>query len=312
MGHNAFFAFTVCGVLGYSWQQALAAVFLSGVLFTALAAVGFRAAIVDAMPTSLKQAIAAGIGLLITLLGLEWEGSCRRAERRSSSWATCVARRWPSRGRVSRDGRAHRAAARGAILFGLVGALATAWWLGLAPIEGIVQLPPSLAPTAFHMDLAGLAQRGPGVLAIVFVFFLTDLFDTVGPCRSGRAGGPAARGRLPGGARAPRGCRLDRAGRRPRHLDRHRVRRERRRVAAGGRTGLTAVTTGSSCSRDCPPADRADGERVRAGRVEIGTGRASPSSSTRSSRRRSSWSEFMLSAVREIVWTIRPRRSPPS
>src|SRR5207244_13265779 len=74
MGHNAFFAFTVCGVLGYRWQEALAAVFLSGVLFAALAAVGFRSAIVDAVPTSLKHAIAAGIGLLIALLGLEWGG----------------------------------------------------------------------------------------------------------------------------------------------------------------------------------------------------------------------------------------------
>ena len=93
--------------------------------------------------------------------------------------------------------------ARGAILFGLVGALATAWWLGLAPIEGIVQLPPSLAPTAFHMDLAGLAQRGPGVLAIVFVFFLTDLFDTVGTLVGvGAQAGLLRAGRLPRAERA--------------------------------------------------------------------------------------------------------------
>ena len=307
MGHNAFFAFTVCGVLGYSWQQALAAVFLSGVLFTALAAVGFRAAIVDAMPTSLKQAIAAGIGLLITLLGLEWGGIVQ------PSGATLLQLGDLRRPAVAVSGvgflvmavlTARRA--RGAILFGLVGALATAWWLGLAPIEGIVQLPPSLAPTAFHMDLAGLAQRGPGVLAIVFVFFLTDLFDTVGTLVGvGAQAGLLRAGRLP---RAERALLADAvstalAG----VLGTSTVTayvESAAGVAAGGRTGLTAVTTGllmlsglfllpivQTMSASVPVAwEIGTGTRltfvqypiVAPALVLVGT--------------------FMLSAVREIVW----------
>src|SRR5262249_25572579 len=141
MGHNAFFAFTVCSILGYRWQEALAAVFLSGVLFAALATVGFRSAIVDAVPASLKHAIGAGIGLLITLLGLEWGGIVRASnatllqlgDLRSPAvavtgvgflvMAVLTARR-----------------ARGAILLGLASALVTAWWLGLTRADGIVQL----------------------------------------------------------------------------------------------------------------------------------------------------------------------------
>ncbi|MCS7065304.1 MAG: NCS2 family permease, partial [Fimbriimonadales bacterium] len=74
MGHNAFFAYTVCLLMGFTWQQALAAVFISGVLFILLSAVRFREAIVEAIPESLKHSIAVGIGLLITLIGLQWGG----------------------------------------------------------------------------------------------------------------------------------------------------------------------------------------------------------------------------------------------
>ena len=70
MGLNAFFAFTICGSMGYSWQAALAAVFVSGILFIAITATGFRQMIVNAIPMSLKRAIGAGIGLFIALIGL--------------------------------------------------------------------------------------------------------------------------------------------------------------------------------------------------------------------------------------------------
>ena len=247
MGHNAFFAFTVCGVLGYRWQEALAAVFLSGVLFTALAAVGFRSAIVDAVPASLKHAIAAGIGLLITLLGLEWGGIVRAS---SATLMQLGNLRSPA---VAVSGVGFLVMAvltarrtRGAILFGLASALLTAWWLGVTRVEGIVQLPPSLAPTAFHMDLAGLMARGLGVLTVVFVFFVTDLFDTVGTLVGvGAQAGLLQGGRLP---RAERALLADAlattcAG----ILGTSTVTayvESAAGVAAGGHTGLTAVTTG--------------------------------------------------------------------
>ena len=79
MGHNAFFAFVVCapsiaGGFGYTWQQALAAVMISGLAFVALSFFGFREALISAVPESLKYGIAAGIGLLIAVIGLEYGG----------------------------------------------------------------------------------------------------------------------------------------------------------------------------------------------------------------------------------------------
>jgi AGZA family xanthine/uracil permease-like MFS transporter len=70
MGLNAFFSFTVCGVMGYSWQAALSAVFISGIFFVLITATGLRQKIVSAIPLSLKRAISAGIGLFIALIGL--------------------------------------------------------------------------------------------------------------------------------------------------------------------------------------------------------------------------------------------------
>ncbi|MFW5870724.1 MAG: solute carrier family 23 protein, partial [Candidatus Sumerlaeota bacterium] len=79
MGHNAFFAFVACGTVasggfGLTWQQALGANFVSGALFLILSFFGFRAKIMRIVPPGLRLAIAAGIGLLITLLGLQWAG----------------------------------------------------------------------------------------------------------------------------------------------------------------------------------------------------------------------------------------------
>ena len=77
MGHNFFFAFTVVGTMGYSWQVALGAVFLSGVAFLLMSVWGVRERLLHAIPDSLKRGIAVGIGLLITLVGLEWSGLVR-------------------------------------------------------------------------------------------------------------------------------------------------------------------------------------------------------------------------------------------
>src|SRR5262245_9607802 len=74
MGHNFFFAFTVVGAMGYPWQTALGAVFISGVVFLLMSIWGVRESLVSAIPDSLKRGIAVGIGLLITLVGLEWSG----------------------------------------------------------------------------------------------------------------------------------------------------------------------------------------------------------------------------------------------
>lgn len=79
MGHNFYFAFTVCGAvaaggMGYRWETALGAVFVSGVIFVVLTKFGFRETLFNAIPESLKHAISVGIGLLIAFVGLQWAG----------------------------------------------------------------------------------------------------------------------------------------------------------------------------------------------------------------------------------------------
>src|SRR5215831_4306806 len=74
MGHNFFFAFTVVAGMHYTWQVALGAVFVSGIVFLLMSVIGAREALVHAIPDSLKRGIAVGIGLLITLVGLQWSG----------------------------------------------------------------------------------------------------------------------------------------------------------------------------------------------------------------------------------------------
>src|SRR4030095_7253837 len=77
MGHNFFFAYVVVLTMKVPWQVALGAVLLSGIIFVATASFGLRELVVDAVPDSLKSAIAVGIGLLVTLIGLEWAGLVR-------------------------------------------------------------------------------------------------------------------------------------------------------------------------------------------------------------------------------------------
>src|SRR5262245_35609221 len=77
MGHNFFFAFTVVAGMGFRWEVALGAVFLSGVAFVVMSLWGVREQLMRAIPDSLKHGIAVGIGLLITLVGLEWSGVVR-------------------------------------------------------------------------------------------------------------------------------------------------------------------------------------------------------------------------------------------
>lgn len=74
MGHNFYFTYIVVLILGYTWQEALGAVFIAGILFILLSTVGLRETLMDALPDCLKSGIPVGIGLLIVLVGLEWSG----------------------------------------------------------------------------------------------------------------------------------------------------------------------------------------------------------------------------------------------
>src|SRR5262245_19454587 len=181
MGHNAFFAFTVCGAMGFSWPQALAANLVSGSLFTLLVLLGASRAFVDVVPDSLKHAIAVGIGLLLAMIGLQWGGLVK------GDPATLVALGdlGSAAVLVSMAGFLVMAAlwvrkVRGAILLGMLAALAVALVTGVAKYEGVVSMPPSLAPTLFAFDFSTPARGWAEFAAVVFVLLFLDVFDTIG------------------------------------------------------------------------------------------------------------------------------------
>jgi AGZA family xanthine/uracil permease-like MFS transporter len=179
MGHNIFFAVVVCGTMGYTWQVALGANFLSGVIFVGLALAGVWGKMVAAVPDALKYGIAVGIGLLIALVGLEYGGIVvdspgvlvALGDLTSQPvllvlfglalTAVLLVLRFP-----------------GAILVGILGTAAAGLPLGVVKFHGVVAPVPSLAPTFLKLDIAGAVETG--LVAVVFVFFLLDVFDAIG------------------------------------------------------------------------------------------------------------------------------------
>lgn len=181
MGHNAFFAFTVCGAMGFTWPQALAANLLSGSIFTLLVLLGASRAFVDVVPDSLKHAIAVGIGLLLAMVGLQWGGFVKG----DPATLVTLGDLGSAPVLVSTVGFLSMAAlwvrrVRGAILLGMLAALAVALPCGIAKVEGVVSLPPSLAPTFLAFDFSTPARGWIDFGAVVFVLLFLDVFDTVG------------------------------------------------------------------------------------------------------------------------------------
>jgi len=201
MGLNAYFTFTVVGAMGVPWQTALGAVFISGILFIVLTLTRAREMVINAVPSSLKSAIGAGIGLFIAFIGLRNGGIV------VPSPATTVAL-----GDLSEPGTllavigivltgglmAMRV--RGAILWGIVATAIVAFAMGIAPLpSGVVQLPSfsDWAPVFGKLDWLGALRLG--FFEIVFAFLFVDLFDTVGTLIgvAGQGGFLDKEGRLP-------------------------------------------------------------------------------------------------------------------
>ncbi|MBN2210753.1 MAG: NCS2 family permease [Sedimentisphaerales bacterium] len=198
MGHNFFFAFTVCGAttmggFGLSWQEALAANFIAGMLFLLLSSLGLRGAIMRAIPQNITYAIAAGIGLLIALVGLEWAGIIVRhpvVYVKLGSLLNPISL-------LSIFGLLLIAALlslhfRGAILVGMaitaaVGYIATKWLGGnwgyeLVSASTNTALPHVSATFGklFEALPKLIGRGGATVVLVVFIFLLLDVFDTIG------------------------------------------------------------------------------------------------------------------------------------
>ncbi len=179
MGLNAYFTFTVVKGMGVSWQAALGAVFLSGILFLAISLFRVREWIINAIPLSLKLGIGAGIGLFLGLLGLEGMGLVVADPatfvtfghvRNPATALACI-------GFLLITGLTARGVT-GAILVGIVITAALGAPLGLTRFHGLIDMPPSLAPTLLRMDVAGALALG--IPAVVLTFFLLDVLDNAG------------------------------------------------------------------------------------------------------------------------------------
>jgi AGZA family xanthine/uracil permease-like MFS transporter len=179
MGLNAYFTYTVCLKMHIPWQTALGAVFLSGIIFLALTAAGIRQMILRSIPHELYAAVASGIGLFIAFIGF------RNAGLVVSDPATFVGLgniRNPTTA-LALFGLALMVAleikkVRGSILIGVVTTTAIAWALGLVhwtPTGGGIQ---ALGATFLKLDIRGALSKG--LLEIIFVFFFVDLFDNLG------------------------------------------------------------------------------------------------------------------------------------
>jgi AGZA family xanthine/uracil permease-like MFS transporter len=180
MGLNAYFTFGVVMGMKFSWQVALGCVFISGVIFLILSVLPVREWIVNAIPKSLKMAIAAGIGLFLALIALKEAGIVVGSE------ATLVKagdlHKWPVI--LAALGFALIAALEyrkipGGVIIGILAVSIASWLLPTeAKFAGVVKLPPSIGPVFLQMDIAGALNVG--LITVVFAFLFVDLFDNSG------------------------------------------------------------------------------------------------------------------------------------
>ena len=179
MGLNAFFTYTVVMTMGYSWQTALGAVFLSGAIFFLLSIFKIREWIINSIPLALRAGIAAGIGLFLAIIALKNAGIV------VDHPATLV-----GLGDMSKGGAllaclgffviaalAYRKVT-GAVMIGILLVAGLSIVLGLSELQGVVSMPPSLMPTLLQLDIAGALDIG--LISVIFAFLFVDLFDTSG------------------------------------------------------------------------------------------------------------------------------------
>jgi AGZA family xanthine/uracil permease-like MFS transporter len=246
MGLNAFFAFTVVLGYKYTWQQALAGVFMSGALFFVISVFRIREYVINAIPRNLKLAISAGVGLFLSIIAFE------QAKIVVDSPATLVTlgdlKQWPAI--LCLLGFVVIAAlnARGIIGGTLIGILVVSIVgipLGLAQFTGVVSPPPSLAPTLLQLDFSRALEMT--FIIVVFTFLLIDIFDNAGTLIgvTHRAGLLDKDGKLPrmkqaliADSFAAMFGSLIGTSTTTSYIE------SASGVAAGGRTGLTAVTIG--------------------------------------------------------------------
>ena len=203
MGLNAFFAYTVCLVLGYSWQFALTAVFLEGIIFIILTLTNIREKLVYLIPDSLKKAITAGIGLYIAFIGFKSAGVIVNNDATlvclgkitEGSALLCIIGLLITSVMLIRN-------VKGALLIGIVATTLIGIPMGITKFNGLMSTPPSMEPILFQFQWDQIFTKD--MLLIVFTFLFVDLFDTIGTIIgvTTRAGMVNKDGTIPGLKRA--------------------------------------------------------------------------------------------------------------
>ena len=179
MGLNAYFAYGVVGGMGYSWQIALGCVFISGILFLIISVLPIREWIVNAIPKSLKMAIAAGIGLFLALIALKNAGIVVAHPATLVTHGKLVS--WPVLMAVLGFALIIALEYRrvmGGVIIGILVVTVISILAGQQKFAGIFDVPPSIAPVFLQMDLAGAMKVG--LVTVVFAFLFVDLFDNTG------------------------------------------------------------------------------------------------------------------------------------
>ncbi|RKD23708.1 guanine permease [Caminicella sporogenes] len=247
MGLNAFFAFSVVIGMGYSWQFALTAILIEGIIFILLTLFNVREAIINGMPMVIKNAVSVGIGLFIAFIGFQNSGII------VDNPATLVAL-----GNVKSPGVLLAIAGiiltgyllvknvKGALLIGMLGTTALGMILGITNLpSGVVSVPPSIAPVAMKFDFSKIFTLD--MLVVVFTFLFVDLFDTIGTLVgvSAKADLLDEEGRVPNAKQALLADAIGTtAGAMMGTSTVTTYVESASGVAEGGRTGLTAFTTG--------------------------------------------------------------------
>ncbi|ART82132.1 guanine permease [Oceanisphaera profunda] len=179
MGLNAFFAFTVVGEMGYSWEVALGAVFWSGIIFTAMSFWKIREWVLDAIPESLRYAMTAGVGLFLGLVGLKTAGIVVASPAtlvtlgdftQPSAWLAAVCF-------LVISILAYRKIF-GAVLIGVLGVSLIGLLMGIVEYNGIFAMPPSIEPTFMKLDIMGALNVG--MITVILAFLFVNMFDTAG------------------------------------------------------------------------------------------------------------------------------------
>ncbi|HBA99913.1 MAG: guanine permease [Bacteroidetes bacterium GWD2_45_23] len=181
MGLNSFFAFSVVLGLGYSWQMALTAVFIEGIIFIILTFFNVREMIVKSIPTTIKNAIPVGIGLFITFLGLQNAGLIVRDENTMVTLgAMSNPHVWVASLGLILTAALYYKKVHGAFLIGIVVATVFAIILGLVqlPSGTLVSLPPNISPIFMQFEWDHIFTLD--MLIVVFTFLFVNLFDTIG------------------------------------------------------------------------------------------------------------------------------------